>query len=113
MRIDPIESPVVAAGLAQAHRPGAPTNPVVDGAVSSPYLREAEAAVSPKRSSTPSMPEHEVNVQVDDSLHRIYRFVDKQTGDLIQQVPPEELLRVMRNISEMLESYGENLNVNG
>jgi len=34
----------------------------------------------------------------------VYRFVDSKTGDLVIQVPPEEVLRVMRNIQQMLQT---------
>jgi len=106
MHIDPIQSSSVAAGVAQAHGSAEP--------IPASHSDEAEPAASTIRAPiVTSMPEHEVSVQLDDSLHRIYRFVDKRTGDLIQQVPPEELLRVMRNISEMLERSGEHLKVNG
>lgn len=106
MRIDPIQSSIVAAGTAQAHSSADP--------IPASHPHEAEPAASTiKTPIAMSMSEHEVSVQLDDSLHRIYRFVDKRTGDLIQQVPPEELLRVMRNISEMLERSGEHLKVNG
>ena len=47
-------------------------------------------------------PQREVNVVMEDN-HTIYRFLDQQTGDLIQQVPPEELLRVMRTIADLLQ----------
>ena len=32
----------------------------------------------------------------------IYRFVDKQTGDVVRQVPSEEMLRVVRNLQDLL-----------
>ena len=37
----------------------------------------------------------------------IYRFVDKKTGETILQVPPEQLLSVMRGIEEQLQRQGE------
>ena len=49
-------------------------------------------------------PEREVDVVLDDNQVRVYRFIDKQTGEVIVQLPPEEMLRVMRNIKEMLQA---------
>lgn len=45
----------------------------------------------------------EVSVILDEYNKTVYRFVDKTTGELVQQVPPEELLKVMHNIEEMLK----------
>jgi|SRR5689334_13919321 FlaG protein len=54
--------------------------------------------------AAPQAPEREVDVVVDDNQVRIYRFIDKQTGEVIVQLPPEEMLRVMRNIKKMLSA---------
>ncbi len=37
----------------------------------------------------------------------VYRFVDKETGDLVQQIPPEEVLRVMQGIQQWLQQSDE------
>jgi hypothetical protein len=34
----------------------------------------------------------------------IYRILDKQTGDLILQVPPEQLLQIARGVQEFLQA---------
>jgi hypothetical protein len=34
----------------------------------------------------------------------VYRFVDARSGDLVLQVPPEEVLRVVRSIQQMLQT---------
>jgi uncharacterized FlaG/YvyC family protein len=34
----------------------------------------------------------------------IYRILDKETGDLIQQIPPEQLLRIARSVQELLQA---------
>ena len=34
----------------------------------------------------------------------IYRILDKETGDLILQVPPEQLLQIARSIQESLQA---------
>jgi hypothetical protein len=59
----------------------------------------------------PQLPLREVNISIDDAKHTIYRFIDTRSGDLIQQVPPEELLKVMRNIAEFLQESQAKLNV--
>jgi len=55
-------------------------------------------------------------LQVDASFGQanliIYRILDKQTGDLILQVPPEQLLQIARSIQEsQAEPVRPNLDV--
>jgi len=55
-------------------------------------------------------------LQVDASFGRanliIYRILDKQTGDLILQVPPEQLLQIARSVQELqAEQASPNLDV--
>jgi hypothetical protein len=54
--------------------------------------------------SPPNVPQKDdkVEVNIDSSQHIIYRVVDQHSGEVVQQIPPEELLRVMRNIGEYL-----------
>src|SRR3954463_866316 len=74
-----------------------------------PHSSAATSVVqAPRPSAAPSRtveatPGHKVDVSFDRGQHIIYRVVDGKTGDVIQQVPPEELLRVMRNIGEYLQ----------
>jgi len=44
----------------------------------------------------------QVSISVDQSQVWVYRILDGKTGDLIQQIPPEEVLRIVRGIQEML-----------
>jgi hypothetical protein len=63
---------------------------------------------SPQTAPESVAPQHEREVSVSMSDNRpVFRFVDKNTGDLIIQVPPEELLRVMRNIGELLRESNQ------
>jgi len=48
---------------------------------------------------TPSV----LNVTFDQDKNTIYRFVDEQTGKLVRQIPPDEVLRIMRGVEEMLQ----------
>lgn len=66
-------------------------------------------AAAPKASASPSVSsrQEQLNISFDKGQIIIYRFLDKQTGDLIQQVPPEEVLRVVRSIQELLQRASE------
>jgi len=52
-----------------------------------------------------------VAISVDANRNTIYRFLDQRTGDLIRQVPPEEVLRVMRSIEQMLQASQQKVKV--
>lgn len=86
MRIDPV------AGVA--------LTPEINAADPRPAQPGAAADASTASAQPPISAPREVNLAVEDDHKIVYRFVDKETGKLIEQVPPEELLRVMRNIAE-------------
>jgi hypothetical protein len=72
---------------------------------------KAEPPIAPPASNPmPQTSQLDVNVVVENQ-HTVYRFVDRQTGDLVQQVPPEELLRVMRSIGELLQQSEQKFNL--
>jgi len=52
-----------------------------------------------------------VSVSLDQDRNTIYRFIDQRTGDLIRQIPPEEVLRIMRNIQNLLQQSQRKLEV--
>ena len=62
----------------------------------------------PTQASPTLLQPHEDEVKmVVEGQRIIYRFVDKKTGETILQVPPEQLLSVMRGIEEQLQRQGE------
>jgi hypothetical protein len=62
------------------------------------------SALSP--SGTPERPSsssgRQVTISFDDNK-TVYRFIDSNSGKILQQIPPAELLRVMHNIGEWLQ----------
>ena len=76
-----------------------------------PPARSAPASSSPTQSAAaevaqnlPQARQYEVNASFGQANLIIYRILDKQTGDLIQQIPPEQLLQIARSIQEMLQA---------
>jgi len=70
--------------------------------------RPAEATIR----VPPAIPAPEVmNVTFDQNKNTIYRFVDEKSGDLVRQVPPEEVLRAMRGVEEMLQQSEQKVKV--
>jgi uncharacterized FlaG/YvyC family protein len=78
--------------------------------IAQPNARKPERAATshatrqelPKASSQNSVSTHEVAISFDQN-RAIYHILNKETGEVIQQLPPEELLRVMHNIAQVVE----------
>lgn len=77
----------------------------------------ASADAAPKASSRDAfenLPQAR-QLQVDASFGQanliIYRILDKQTGDLILQVPPEQLLQIARSVQQLLQANQESPNL--
>src|SRR5713226_4630673 len=100
MRIDPLPTAGnpelrLAEGKGQARQP---ERVVVQRALSAPVVE--------KPTATPTaLPEPaRVSVSIDETREIVYRFVDAKTGDVISQTPPEEVLKVVRGIQDLLRA---------
>lgn len=67
--------------------------------------RPATASPSPPatESVVPQSRATQVSATYQDNLI-IYRILDKETGDLILQIPPEQLLEIARSVRQLLET---------
>lgn len=50
----------------------------------------------------PQISEREASVQWNDDQVMIVRLVNKRTGDLVEQVPSDEMLKVVHNLQQLL-----------
>jgi hypothetical protein len=92
MSIDPVQ--VAALGLTSS-----PAEPI--------FVRPVAAGTSPTSEAPPSLPQArqlQVNASFGQANLIIYRILDKETGDLIQQIPPEQLLQIARSIQELFQA---------
>ena len=96
MSIDPLSAPV-----AGAPGPGADLFPTSTAPTDAPSS-SAKAPVD-KPPSLPQTRPVQVNASFGEDNLIIYRIVDKETGDLIQQIPPEQLLEIARGVQQLLE----------
>jgi len=84
--------------------------PPVDSKTKSPAPRPAAAQkepAAPERAAAPSIPlpqPERVTVSVDPTRELVYRFLDPKTGEVISQVPPEQVLEIVRGIRDLLRS---------
>ena len=58
-------------------------------------------------SSEPSAAQRQMSVTFDQDNRVIYQFYNRETGELVQQYPSEEMLRVARNIADLLDGSKE------
>jgi hypothetical protein len=102
MNVDPV--PTSAAGIER--QTPVKTLPVVPQRTAvSESVPKAEIAQAQNIPSPSLFPEHEVKVQLDtlgDDVV-VYRVLDKQSGDLVLQVPSAEQLRGIHQSQELLQ----------
>lgn len=96
MSIDPVQ--VVALGQASGPAEPVSARPVARSSVPA-ASRTAEAPLS-----LPQARQLQVNASFGEANLIIYRILDKETGDLIQQIPPEQLLQIARSIQELFQT---------
>ena len=102
------------------------TSPVADVAAQAVALKSAQpnpssrlqvektrahAKLSTDKALQTFAPSVAVAVSIDQDRNMVYRFLDQRTGVLIRQVPPEEVLRVVRNIHRMLQASEQKVKV--
>jgi FlaG protein len=75
-----------------------PANPAPPSSANDGNSRAETASPSGSSAGT-----HQVSVSVADGQVFVYRILDEKTGDLIQQIPPDEILRLIRSIQQMLQ----------
>ncbi len=98
MQIDPLRT-----------RPN-PELPPVESKAKSPAPRPAAAQKELPTREHPAapavpLPEPErVTVSVDPTRELVYRFLDPKTGEVVSQVPPEQVLEIVRGIQDLLRS---------
>jgi len=80
------------------------------GAVQDPASPKSQAPVatsSPAETIVPQVRAIQVDASYGEDNRIIYRILDKQSGELIQQIPPEQLLAIARSIQQLLQAEAE------
>jgi uncharacterized FlaG/YvyC family protein len=102
MRIDPVQ---VVASASQAEALPRDSKP----RKSAEESRQIEKASPNAMIRAPK----QMSVSMDGDHNIIYQFLDARTGEVVQQVPPEQVLQVMRSIAEQLREAEQKLNIEG
>lgn len=89
-RADPL--PIEGKGKAPATRPASvPEEPPVP---------QHHTAAQPAPLPAPDR----VTVAVDPTRELVYRFLDPKTGEVVSQIPPEQVLEIVRGIQDLLRT---------
>ena len=115
MRIDLTAIAALQAEAPQASTPRATarrqSNVQTANPVSQQSLQDKSVETPSPRRTVPLPEPTQLNVSMDDQKNVIYRFVDPTDGQTVRQVPPEEILKIMRNIEDMLRESEQKLKV--
>ena len=104
MCIDPVQ----VAAMANAQDTTARRNVLPPAAK---LIAQTPVAQQPKAPPVTLPTPRQMSVSIDNDKNVIYRFLDTQTGEVVQQVPPEEVLQVMRSIADMLRQAEQKLDI--
>src|SRR5918912_1226815 len=102
MRIDPVQ---VVASASQAEALSRDSKPRKSAEEHRPVEKASPNAMIPAP--------RQMSVSMDGDHNIIYQFLDARTGEVVQQVPPEQVLQVMRSIAEQLREAEQKLNIEG
>jgi len=92
MRIDPMALPTSFPDISRSVSPRTATLPET-------FVSSASNSQS---SEVPQVGDKEVSVQWNEDKVMVMRFLDKRTGDLVEQVPSDEILKVVHNLEQLL-----------
>ena len=98
MSIDPVHAVVVLGPRSGASE----VTSARSASTISPPVRETPVATAPQNALKPR--QFQVNASFGPANLIIYRILDKETGDLIQQIPPQQLLEMARSVRELLQA---------
>ena len=99
MRIDPVQ---VAAKVFEVHadqpkeRVAAETRPV-----------EIHFPTNNQPAISVNTPHYEVTVHYDENQVLVTKFIDQKSGEVVQQIPPDQVLKIIESIQELLKESSQ------
>jgi uncharacterized FlaG/YvyC family protein len=100
MRIDPVQ---VAANQVQV-QPAAPQTRLASDIRS---VAESSFSASKQATSSVDVPKYEVTVRYDANQVLVTRFIDQKSGEVVQQIPPDQVLKIIESIQELLKESAQ------
>lgn len=100
MRIDPVQNTINQI-QGQPDKPkervATPTRPLAESTFSS----NKQAAVSV------NTPRFEISVRYNENQVLVTKFIDQQSGEVVQQIPPDQVLKIIESIQELLKESSQ------
>lgn len=110
MRIETTSgAPTTGAGGAAKTPSRQPPEELGSGSTHRPTHRESQRELSPAL-RLPETPQHSLSIQIDQHRRVVYQVIDAKTGEVVRQIPPEEVRRAGQQVDELLrrqESQGQ------
>ena len=108
MSVDPVHgsSPAIERPTPEPKQHAVPASRVADSGTNAAASNHPAEIAKPASLPAPLLiPEHEVKVILDTRVNNtlVYQVLDKQSGDVVLQVPPAEQLRAMHESQELLQ----------
>lgn len=100
MRIEPVQ---VAANQLQ---PQADTPKERVPAETRPFVESSFSATKPN-SAPLDMPRYDVTVHYDENQVLVTKFIDQKSGEVVQQIPPDQVLKIIASIQELLKESSQ------
>jgi uncharacterized FlaG/YvyC family protein len=100
MRIDPIQN---TANQVQ----GQPDKPKERVAASSRPVTESTFSSNHPATASVNTPRFEVSVHYDENQVLVTKFIDQQSGEVVQQIPPDQVLKIIESIQELLKESSQ------
>jgi hypothetical protein len=100
MRIDPVQNPI---NLVQAQA----DKPKVPPAAAAHPLEESRFSASTQPTIPVTSPRYEVTVQYNENQVLVTKFIDQKSGDVVQQIPPDQVLKIIASIQELLKESSQ------
>lgn len=74
------------------------------------HVPRETASDLPQKPRVPEPPQHSLSIQIDQHRRVFYQVIDARTGEVVRQIPPEEVRRAGEQVDELLrrqESRGQ------
>jgi hypothetical protein len=99
MRIDPVQ---VAANVLETESASPRQRVTAQPAAAEQPL----SAVKPPPSS-PQTPKYDVTVRYAENQVLVTTFIDQNSGEVVQQIPPDQVLRIIETFQEFLQEFSQ------
>jgi len=96
MRVDLAQSRALLAGT--------PLNRDAIPRAQAPREGDDGAAAHTEQAPAEALPQRSLSILVDENKQIVYRIIDERSGELVRQIPPEEVRRASRNIAALVRS---------